>query len=130
MAQRDERSLGELLGDLVRQIGDLTRQEIALARAETTARIRQTAQHGALIGVGGALAYGGALVLLLTAALVLIELGLEPWIATLAVGLVALLLGAALVLVGRDRLRSADLAPRTTIETLKEDAAWAKERLP
>jgi hypothetical protein len=128
-AQRDERSLGQLFGDLSRQLSTLVRQEIDLARTEVTTKAGAATRDAALIGVGGALAYAGLLVLLGAVVLLLVQAGLEPWLAALIVGVLVAAIGGFLVMRGRSGLQNADLAPTRTIDTLKDDAEWAKERI-
>ena len=128
-ARRDERSLGDLFGDLSRQLSTLVRKEIDLARTEVTSRARAATQDAALVGAGGALAYAGLLVLLAAVVLLLIDAGLEPWLAALLVAVAVMAIGAALVWRGREGLRTTSLTPERTIETLKEDAEWAKEQI-
>ncbi len=53
----------------------------------------------------------------------------EPWLAALIVGGGVLVVGAILMAVGRQRLAHISLTPRRTIETLRQDRAWAKEQL-
>jgi hypothetical protein len=130
MTEHDDRSLGDLFGRLANQVSTLVRQEIALARTETTARASAVGRDVALIAAGGALLYAALLVVLGAIVLLLIDAGLDGWIAALLVGVLVALVGGGLVLVGRDRLKAADVAPRRTIETLQDDAEWAKERLP
>jgi hypothetical protein len=84
-AQRDERSLGQLFGDLSRQLSTLVRQEIDLARTEVTTKAGAASRDVAMIGAGGALAYAGLLVLLAAVVLLLIEAGLDEWLAALIV---------------------------------------------
>jgi hypothetical protein len=126
--RQDSRSLGELFGDLTRSLSTLIRQEIELARTEMTARATRVSRDAGLIGVGGAMLYAALLGLLATAALVLIEMGLEPWLAVLIVTLVVAVFGGLLVASGREGLKKADLVPRRTLETVQDDAEWAKER--
>jgi hypothetical protein len=128
-ARRDERSLGDLFGDLSRQMSTLVRKEIDLARTELTSRARAATQDAALVGAGGLLAYAGLLVLLAAGVLLLIDAGFEPWLAALLVSVVVMAIGAALMWRGREGLRTTNLAPERTIETLKEDAEWAKEQI-
>lgn len=128
-ARRDERSLGDLFGDLSRQVSTLVRKEIDLARTEVTSRARAATQDAALVGAGGLLAYAGLLVLLAAGVLLLIDTGFEPWLAALLVSVVVMAIGAALMWRGREGLRTTNLAPERTIETLKEDAEWAKEQI-
>jgi Mg-chelatase subunit ChlI len=82
-----------------------------------------------MIGAGGALAYAGLLVLLAAVVLLLIEAGLDEWLAALIVGIVVIGVGGFLIMRGREGLQKADLAPKRTIETIKDDAEWAKERI-
>jgi len=128
-AQRDERSLGRLFGDLSRQLSTLVRQEIELARTEMTTKAGAAGRDAAMIGIGGALAYAGLLAVLAAVTLLLIQVGLDPWLAALLVGVVVAALGGFLVMRGREGLRTTELAPKRTIETLKDDAEWAKERV-
>jgi hypothetical protein len=127
--RRDERSIGELVGDLTRQIGTLVRQEIDLAKAETSATARAAGRDAAMIGVGGALVHAAFLAAMVTVALALIEAGIDPWLAAFVVAAVVAIAGAALILRGRSGLASADFTPRRTVETLKDDAELAKEQL-
>ena len=128
-ARRDERSLGDLFGDLSRQLSTLIRKEIDLARTEMTNRARSATQDAALIGAGGALAYAGLLVFLGAVVLLLVDVGLEPWLAALLAAVVAIAIGGALVWRGREGLKQTSLTPERTIETLKDDAEWAKEQI-
>jgi len=125
----DDRSLGQLFGDLSRQLGTLVRQEIELAKTETTSRVTSVGRDAAMIGAGAALGYAALLVGLVGIAILLADLGLTPWLAFVVVALVIGGIAAVLIQQGRERLQRTDVAPRQTIETLKDDAAWAKERV-
>ena len=128
-APGDNKSLGQLFGDLSRQLGTLVRQEIELAKTETTARVTSVGRDAVMIGVGAALGYAALLVALVGIAILLADLGITPWLAFVLVAAIVGVIAAVLVQQGRTRLQRTDLAPRQTIETLKEDAAWAKERV-
>jgi uncharacterized membrane protein YqjE len=128
--RRDDRSLGELLGDLGSQVTTLVRKEIELARTEMTDKASAAGRDAALIGVGTALLYAGFLGLMAAIVLGLIEAGLDPWIAALLVGVVVAAVGGALVAKGRSGLTTTDLTPKRTIETIQDDAEWVKERTP
>ena len=130
MAQlRDERSLGDLFSDLSRETTTLVRQEVQLAKAELTQSATEAARGIGMLVAGGAVAYAGLLFLLLAIVFGLIEAGWDPWVSALVVGLVVVAIGAVLVLRARESLKPANLAPQKTVETLKEDAAWAKEQI-
>ncbi len=126
---KDERSLGELFGDLARDMGVLVRQEVGLATTEITHTATNVAQHVAIIAVGGLVAYAGLLAILAALIIGLAAAGLHWWQAALLVGVVVAAVGAALVQRGLGALKHADLAPRDTLNTLKEDTQWAKDRM-
>ena len=130
MAQvRDERSLGDLFSDLSRETTTLVRQEVQLAKAELTQSATEAARGIGMLLAGGAVAYAGLLFLLLAIVFGLIEAGWDAWLSALVVGVVVVAIGAVLVLRARESLKPANLAPQKTVETLKEDAAWAKEQI-
>ena len=128
--QRDEKSLGQLFGDLSRQLGTLVRKEIELARTEMTTRATTVGREAVSIGAGGALAYAALLIGLVAIALFLWEVvGVTPWLAFLIVAIIVGVIAAVLIQRGRSALAKTNLAPEKTIETLKEDAEWAKQQV-
>jgi xanthine/uracil permease len=130
MAQlRDERSLGDLFSDLSRETTTLVRKEVQLAKAELTQSATEAARGIGMLVAGGAVAYAGLLFLLLAIVYGLIDAGWDAWLSALVVGLVVVVIGAILVLRARESLKPANLAPRRTVETLKEDQEWAKEQI-
>lgn len=118
-----EPSLGGLIAKLGDNLRTLIRQEIALARAELTANATRAAR--ALVLLAGAAIVGVAALhgLLAAAALGLVAAGLQPWAAVGAVAVVALIVTLVLARTGMARLRGSQLAPRTTVDTLKESAS-------
>jgi xanthine/uracil permease len=127
--RREERSLGELFGDLARETGTLVRQEVQLAKTEATQTASRVGRDLGFLAVGGLVAYAGLLGLLAAATLGLVAAGLDPWLAALLVGAVVTVVGYLLVRRGLNALKHEDLAPRQTVETLKEDAQWAKQQI-
>jgi MFS family permease len=128
-ARNDERSLGELFGDLARDMGVLVRQEVQLATTEMTHKASRAAQDVGMIAVGGLVAYAGLLAILGAVIVGLAAAGFGWWQAALLVGVIVAVIGGLLVQRGLAALKHADLAPRKTMETLKEDTQWAKDRM-
>lgn len=125
MADRiDNRSLADLVGELSRETSQLVRQEVELATTEMTAKARKAGAQIAVAAAGGALMHAGLLVLLAMFVIALTELGLAAWLSALIVAMVTLLCGYVLLNRGLSRLRATPLAPRKTMESLKEDARW------
>jgi VIT1/CCC1 family predicted Fe2+/Mn2+ transporter len=126
---RDDRSLGELFGDLSRQLSTLIRQEIDLARTEMTGRVSAVGRDAAVLAAGIGLLYAGLLVLLAAAVLLLSDIGVTPWLAAVVVALIVGVIGGLMVVSARQAMATREIAPRRTLETLKDDADWAKERI-
>jgi uncharacterized membrane protein YqjE len=126
---RDDRSLGELLGTLTTQLGQLIHKEVELARTEITANALRAGRNASLVGAGGIVVHAGFLALVATVILVLVSVfDLDPAVAALLVTIVLFTVGGALIMRGRSQLEADNLAPTRTIETLKEDAEWAREQ--
>jgi len=127
--RKDDRSLGDLFGDLARDMGVLVRQEVGLATTEMTYKASHAAQHAAFVLAGALVAYAGLLAVLAAIIVALVTAGLGWWQSALLVGVVVLVVGGVLVQRGITALKHADLAPRETMQTLKEDTQWAKNRM-
>jgi len=127
--RRDERSLGELFGDLARETSVLVRQEVQLAKTEMTQKASAVGKDIGFLAVGGAVAYAGLLALVATLIIILGTVGLPWWLASLIVGVVVAGIGYFLVQKGLAALKHESLAPQQTIQTLKEDRQWAKEQM-
>jgi len=126
--RKEERSLGDLFADLAQDTGTLVRQELRLAGNELGENVSRLGKDAGMLVAGGVILFTGFLALIATVILVLGELGLDWWLAALIVTAVVLGIGAALVARARAALKNADLMPRQTIETLKEDQEWIKEQ--
>jgi len=124
---KDDRSLGELFADLARDTSTLVRQEVTLAKVEISDKISKAGKDVASMAVGGAVAYAGFLALI-AAAILLLAKAVDWWLAAFIVGLVVIVAGYLLIQRGRTALKQEDLAPRQTMQTIKEDAEWAKRQ--
>jgi Putative Actinobacterial Holin-X, holin superfamily III len=125
---KSERSIGGLLADLADQIRALFRQEVALFRAELMEKLGLIGQGVGAIAIGALIAFSGWLALVAAAVLGL-AIVVAPWLAALIVGLVGLGLGGALLYFGKRRLDAERLAMRRTLNSLREDQAWVRERV-
>ncbi|MDP9368268.1 MAG: phage holin family protein [Chloroflexota bacterium] len=126
---RDDRSLGDLFAELTHETSTLVRQEVELARVELSQKVSRVGRDAASLAVGGALAYAGLLAIVAAVILGLGEAGLPWWLSALLVGVVIGGIGYVFVDRARSAIKEADLAPRRTAETLKENREWAKEQL-
>lgn len=119
-------ALAPLFRQLAQDSSQLVRQEIALAKAELRQSVGQTVNGVTKIGIAAALAGVGGLVLTAFLVLLLGELLDSYWVAALIVGVLFTVVGAVLALAGIRRLKQVEFAPQETIETLKDDSAWAR----
>ena len=126
--RREDRSLGELFSELARETSTLVRSEVQLAKTEMSHKASEVGKDIGFLAVGGAIAYAGFLAILAGIALGLGNV-LPLWLSALLVGLVVALVGYFLIQRGLSALRSHNLAPQQTMETLKEDAQWAKDQV-
>lgn len=126
-ARKEDRSLGDLFTDLTREMSTLVRQEVTLARTEMTQKATQIGKDVGFMAVGGVVALMGALAIVAAIILLLANV-MWPWLAALIVGVVIAIVGYVFLQQGMTKLKHANLAPQQTIETLKEDAQWAKDQ--
>lgn len=124
---RGEASVGDLLGSLARDTSTLVRQEVQLASTEMTAKAKSLAENAALIGVGGALAQAGFLVLMLSLMAALYP-ALPLWASALILGAIVMATGYALVQKGASALRDLDPLPERMLGTFRRDGLLAKEQ--
>jgi hypothetical protein len=125
---KSDRSVVGLLSDLARETSQLIQQEVALLKAELLEKLGRLGQGAGALVVGGLVAFSGWLALL-AAAMLGLGTVVAPWLAALIVGLVVLALGAALLFFGKSRLDAKTLIPRRTLNSLREDEAWARDQV-
>ncbi len=124
---KDDRSLGELFSELAQDTSTLVRQEMTLAKTEMSQKASRVGKDVGFLAAGGAVAYAGLLAVL-AGIIVLLGQVIPMWLSALLLGLVVAGVGYFLVRKGLDALKREDLAPRQTIETIKEDGQWAKDQ--
>jgi hypothetical protein len=125
-----EQPMGELFKQLSDDVSPLVRQELRLAQAEMT-------EKGKKAGLGAGMFGGAGIIGLLalgaftTCVIAALSTGMEVWIAALIVTVVYAALAGILALNAKHRVTEATPpVPEQTIETVKENAQWAKTQLP
>jgi Putative Actinobacterial Holin-X, holin superfamily III len=128
MDDKRNASTAELVKDLSRELSELVREELALAKAEM-------AQKGKQAGVGAGLLSGAAVMAMAAVGgsmaffILVLDSWMPAWLAALIVTVVYAAVAAVLGLRGKERLSQATPpAPERTIESVKEDVQWAKTR--
>jgi uncharacterized membrane protein YqjE len=126
---KNEPSLGDLFGDLARDMGTLVSQEIMLARIELTEKASRVGKDIAMLAVGGLVAYAGLLAIIAAVIFLIADRGVPLWASALIVGGIVAVVGYLLVQRGISALKQQDLTPRQTIQSIKEDTQWVKEQI-
>jgi hypothetical protein len=125
---REDQSLGTLLGEVARDISELLRKELELAKVELRDEAAKASKAGAKIGAAGLMGYLALFLASFAAAWGLAEVIPAGW-AFLVVAVVYAVVAAVLFINGRKQLREVSPTPRQTKETLKEDVSWVREQM-
>lgn len=120
MNNQDNRSIAEILHDIVSKVQLMFRAEIRQAQIDAT-KAAKAYGAAALFGL-----YAGGL--LFFALAFLLANWMPLWIATLIVGVVAGIVALILMSAGKRRLEKVHPKPEKTIQTVKENFEWAKSQ--
>ena len=129
MSEYGNSTIKSLLGDALRESGDLAQKEFTLFRTEMSQNVRSM-----MVGAGMMVAAA----VFAVAALMLFTEALVDWLATvldsralaaLIVGGVMALIAVGLILYGRHVFSAASLMPTKTVRSVKRDAAVLSERV-
>lgn len=129
MTTRSDRSISELLSDVLAQLAKLIGNEFDLAKAELSSKANQIGRAMVMIGAGAVIMIPALVMLLFASAAALMHAGLSDPIAYLLTGAGAVLLAAILIGVGITRMSGDALKPSMTIEQLQRDKVAAREML-
>ncbi|WP_433363262.1 phage holin family protein [Actinoplanes sp. CA-142083] len=124
--RHDGKSTADLVNQAAAQISTLVRDELALAKSELTEKGKRAGIGGGLFGGAAVLALYG-LGLLLTLAVVLLDLAWPLWLAVLVVMVVVFAAAGVAALIGRTKLREATPPlPKDAIESVEADVRTVK----
>jgi len=125
---RNDQSLGAMIGDLVGDVQDLIRGEVNLAKQEVKEEAKAAGMGIGLMVGAGVLAFVGLFFIGLTLTYVL-DAFIPSWAAALIVAALFLIAAFVLFNMGKGRLQHVDPVPRQTVESIKEDAEWVKQQI-
>jgi hypothetical protein len=120
-----QRSMAEVVSDILQNIQAILRAELHLAKAEVRQEARHAVRAGLLLIAGAAMGLSAWTFVLWTAVLGLAT-RMPYWAATAIVGGALAVLCAVLISVGRARLRHVKATPERTAETLRDNLQWIK----
>ena len=122
-----DRSISDVLQAILRNIQEIVRSEVRLAKAEIREEATKAKSAGLLIGAGALSGIFGAFFLLLMVLYALAAV-VPNWAAALIVASVLAILAIILLSSGRKLLKQIDPIPERTKHSLKESVEWAKQQ--
>ena len=133
----DHRTLADLLKELRDEARALLHQEVALAKAEISENAKGVFRNSTGIAISALVLFAGFVFILhglsRSLAVVLLNMEVDPavvsWAAPLAVGVVTMFVGYLVFRGALATLKEQSLFPEQTVESLKEDKAWARRRV-
>jgi hypothetical protein len=121
-----ERPIADLLHDILRNVQELIRAEVKLAKAEVRQEVRLASSSALPLAVG-ALSAVSAWMFLLWAGAYALGLVMPMWAGILIMAAVTGALAAVLLGQGLRRLKQVRPVPERTVATLKENLEWIKQ---
>ena len=120
--------LGALISGVIKDLQDLLRAEVQLAKTELKEDATGIGKALAFIAAGAFIGLVGFIFLIQAIVWILDEF-MNDWLAATIVAVALLVIAAILALSGKNKLSATNLKPEQTIETLKEDQQWAKQQI-
>ena len=128
MTERDA-SVGTLVSSIVGDVQNLARQEITLAREEIKEELNTAKDAAIKLGIAAGVLVIGALFLMIALALGIANLFNWPaWAGFASVGVIFAIVGGILLYMGQQSAKEIKPVPEKTIETMKENVEWIKDR--
>jgi len=128
MSLQSQRSVPEVLHDIVGNLQEIIRSEFRLATTEIRGEAARTVKPLATFGAGIVLAMYAFGFLLLTIVYAL-SIVVAPWLAALLVTALVGLSAIVFINLGREQLKQVHPVPEKTIATMKENVQWAKNQI-
>lgn len=122
-----ERSFTVVLQDIMRNVQEIIRAEVRLAKAEIREEASKAFSSMVWVMVGAVCA-AFALTFLLWTVVYAVGLVWPMWAATLVVAAVLGIAGAVMLSSGIRRMKDVSPTPERTVETMKENVAWVKQQ--
>jgi Putative Actinobacterial Holin-X, holin superfamily III len=119
-----DRSISDVLQDVLRNVQDILRSEVRLAKAEIRQEAMQAASSALWVTFGVAGALSAWMFLLWTAAYAAI---LPMWAATLVIAVAMAGAGGVLIAAGLRKFTRITPMPKRAIASLKENFEWMKQ---
>jgi len=120
-SQNDLRTISTLVGDALSQFAKLFQNEVDLAKAEFSEKVKKVGGALGFIAGGATLVIPALVMLLFALSAALISIGWSQPLSYLASAIIAAVLAGVLFAIGINRLDARNLAPRETMRQLEKD---------
>ena len=121
----DDKTLGELVATATKDLSLLVQQEVALAKTEIKRDVAVAGKGAGLFGGAGLAGLFALVFLSISAAYGISWLGIGLGWGFFTVGALYAVVAGVLALTGKKKISQVG-PPEKTIETVKDDVAWAK----
>jgi uncharacterized membrane protein YqjE len=122
----DDRSVGAIVGDITKDMSNLIRQEMQLAKTELKQELGKAGKGAGMLGGAGITGYLSLLFLSLFVMFVLADWFDDYKWAALVVTVIWAIVAAILAMTGKKEIQRANPQLPETQQSLKEDVQWAK----
>ena len=122
----EERSVSGVLQDILRNLQEMVRSEVRLAKVEMRGEVRQAVSSSVWIAAG-AVGAVSAWIFLLWACVYALATRMPMWSATLVVAVVVAVVAVVLIKEGIRRVKPIQPIPQRTVESVKENFEWMKQ---
>ena len=122
----EERSVSGVLQDILRNLQEMVRSEVRLAKVEMRGEVRQAVSSSVWIAAG-AVGAVSAWIFLLWACVYALATRMPMWCATLVVAVVVAVVAVVLIKEGIRRVKPIQPIPQRTVESVKENFEWMKQ---
>ena len=125
--EADRRSLGDIVGSVIDSLQSIFRYELRLARQEMSEKLRKSTKAGVFLGGAAVMGLfsGACLVATCVAALSIV---LPVWLSLLVIGVALGAAAGGAFILGRLALEDVDPVPQQTVETMKDNIDWIRNR--
>jgi uncharacterized membrane protein YqjE len=122
-----DRSFSDVFQDIVRNLQEIVRSEVRLAKTEIREEAERAKSSAMLLGGGAVTGLFAGLFFLLTIMYALVRV-MPDWAAAMVVGAVLAVIAGITLSAGAKQLKLIRPTPERTVETIKENVEWVKQQ--
>jgi len=122
-----ERSIADVLQDIIRDVQEIVRSEVRLAKTELREEAVKAKTAAGLLGAAAVTAFFAVLFVLL-ALVYALAIVMSGWAAALIVGVGLAVVATVMVMAGLKRWKQIQATPARAMDSMKENVEWVKQQ--